>query len=356
MNDRFSALALVIFWIGNPPDAQALQQSCGPLKQVAALKMSVLPDGSRVSVPLTIDGKAVSLLVDTGAGMSSLTKPTATMLGIRQRDSEKMQLIASDGAAIHHYYLADNFQFGRLTAKNVPFMQNVDIDNADVGGAIGPDLMLRYDVDMDFSEQKLSYFSQDHCPGHIVHWQTGAVNSGTDRSCLARQRLPASTGERRGGRSFARFRGHGDGVDEWSADSRHRYSSQGDADGHAFTADIDTGLDISTINSKAAQDYFDVPLDDHQPEVLETHQPQARSTKSSTETVTVTARRQQHQFHSLTFGGVTVTNPLFVLKPGPMGVHRRGPDPPDITIGMNVLRKLHLYFAFRERNALCVHC
>jgi hypothetical protein len=64
----------------------------------------------------------------------------------------------------------------------------------------------------------------------------------------------------------------------------------------------------------------------------------------------VTAQREQHQFHTLTFGGVTVVNPLFVVKPGPMSVRSAGdPSPPDVTIGMNVLRNLHLYFAFGER-------
>ncbi len=64
----------------------------------------------------------------------------------------------------------------------------------------------------------------------------------------------------------------------------------------------------------------------------------------------MTARREQHRFRTLTFDGVEVINPLFVLKPSPSGAHRVGmADSPDITIGMNVLRKLHLYFAFGER-------
>jgi hypothetical protein len=45
-----------------------------------------------------------------------------------------------------------------------------------------------------------------------------------------------------------------------------------------------------------------------------------------------------------------VVNPLFVVKPVSMGGRKAGdPLSPDITIGMNVLRKLHLYFAFGER-------
>ena len=52
----------------------------------------------------------------------------------------------------------------------------------------------------------------------------------------------------------------------------------------------------------------------------------------------------------MTFGGVKVVNALFVLKPTALGAHRVGaPNSPDITIGMNVLRRLHLYFAFGER-------
>ena len=86
-----------------------------------------------------------------------------------------MRLVNEDGAATHRYYIADNFQLGQLAAKNIPFMQNADIDEARVSGAIGPDLMVRYDVEMDFSEQQLTYFSQDHCPGHVVHWQNDAV-------------------------------------------------------------------------------------------------------------------------------------------------------------------------------------
>jgi hypothetical protein len=35
--------------------------------------------------------------------------------------------------------------------------------------------MVHYDVEMDFTGQKLIYFSQDHCPAHILHWSSDAV-------------------------------------------------------------------------------------------------------------------------------------------------------------------------------------
>jgi hypothetical protein len=71
-----------------------------------------------------------------------------------------------------------------------------------------------------------------------------------------------------------------------------------------------------------------------------------------------------HAFKTLTFDGVTVTNPNFVVTPDLIG----DKDPNnssrtdtrlkriddyisvDLTIGLNVLRRLHLYVAFGERN------
>jgi Aspartyl protease len=328
-------------------DAEAVPVSCGPLKEVASLKMSVLPDGSRVSVPLTINGKQVDLLVDTGTGMSSLTAPAAAILDIRQRDSRTMHLVDKDGAAVHRYYLADNFQLGNMTAKNIPFLQATDSDEMLVSGAMGPDLMVRYDVEMDFSKETLTYFSQNHCPAHILHWSSDAVTE-----------VPISISERAKDYPPTLVPG---AVIDFPSDLLQTVlakavtpilgtdiRTQVTLDGHLFTANIDTGLDVSTINSRAAQDYFGVT-----PEDRKTDAPAAspgQPTPVGVETVTITGLRQQHRFHNLTFGGVTVVNPLFVLKPGPSGVRRAGdPTAPDITIGMNVLRKLHLYFAFGER-------
>jgi hypothetical protein len=345
MRTAVLTLALLVFPGGMLLDARAASRPCDPLKQVASLKMTMLPGGSRISVPLTINGTAVSLLVDTGAGMSSLTGPAATSLGMKQRNSDAMRLFNKDGVAVHRYYVADNFQLGQLAAKNIPFIQDADIDDARVSGTIAPDLMVRYDVDMDFSEQKLTYFSQDHCPGHVVHWSSDSVTQ-VPISIVARAKdyppplvpgaiggLPADFVEIVTAKAITPILG---------TDIRAKVM----LDGHLFTAMIDTGSDISTINSEAAQDIYGVSFDDHPSRAAQQGQP----SQAGTEAVTVTGWRQQHRFHSLTFGGVEIANPLFVLKPGPSGAHRVGaPVSPDITIGMNVLRKLHLYFAFGER-------
>lgn len=344
-NAHVRITALLLALCAGGMGAQALPQRCGPLKEVASLEMTALGDGARESVTLAINGAPVRLLVDTGAGMSSLTGPAATQLGIRPRDSATMHLVNQDGITIRRYYVADSFQLGPLTARNVPFMQDAALDDARVEGAIGPDLMARYDVEMDFAGQRLTYFSQDHCPGHILHWSSDVV-TGVPISVTPRARdyppamFPTAIGD------FPPEMVQGmmaQGVPVLGADIRVKVL----LNGQEFIANIDTSLDVSTINSRAAEDVDGVPLD--RPRAREAHDDQPAQADSQTETVTVTGLRPQHRFRELAFGGVEVLNPLFVLKPGP-GIHKAGdPTPPDITIGMNVLRRLHLYFAFGEK-------
>ena len=70
----------------------------------------------------------------------------------------------------------------------------------------------------------------------------------------------------------------------------------------------------------------------------------------------------KHLFKTLAFGGVTVDNPELDLIPNAMGrdadraqlvgdrtkTEKDLLDVPDVTIGMDVLRKLHIYMALKE--------
>jgi hypothetical protein len=306
--------------------------------------MTVLADGSRVSVPLAINGKSVRLMVDTGAGMSSLTRTAAASLDLRLRDSSTAHLLDADGHPLHRYYLPRDLKVGGLDARNIPFLQwPTGLSNVD--GIFGPDLMVRYDVDMDFAADRLTYFSQDHCAGHIVHWRARDVAQvPITVTARARDYPPPWVNPAAGS-----FDTVGRIAPILGTDIRTRVT----LDGRAFTANIDTGSEISTINSDAARRYFAVSPGQLAPAgaALPDAPAQAASRPGvDTESVTVTGWRAEHRFHTLILGGVTVINPLFVLHPRPAAAESvGGPRGPDVTIGMNVLSKLHLYFAFGER-------
>jgi hypothetical protein len=122
-------------------------------------------------------------------------------------------------------------------------------------------------------------------------------------------------------------------------------------DGKNFLAVINTGAPNSTISAGVADRVFDV-------------------TASSTGAVPLGPaggdsknKRFGYVFHTLSFDGITVTNPHVVVIPDLMG--SKDPDNsyatgsrvqrvddglgPELTVGMDVLRRLHLYIAYGER-------
>jgi hypothetical protein len=341
MNRALTRTALLVAF-GAISATPALARDCGPLKEVATLDIAPVPGASLMAAPLVIDGRPVRLLLDTGAGASGLTLAAAAKLDLHPRDSGNVHLLDAGGHAVHRYYQTGSLTISGLTAHGVPFMQDVD-DMPQVDGTFGPDLMLRYDVEMDFAARKLTYFSQDHCFGHIVHWPAQDIAQVPITIVSRAGDYPVPMGKADAG-FFLIVTG---GAPILGTDIRVEVM----LDGHVFTANIDTGAEVSSINSSAAHRYYEIPANeiDTSPAGESTLPETANATAHGIESVTVTGTRATHRFHALTFGGVTVNNPLFVLRREPADAGRVGSARrPDITIGMNVLRALHLYFAFKE--------
>lgn len=121
-------------------------------------------------------------------------------------------------------------------------------------------------------------------------------------------------------------------------------------DGRQERAVVDTGAPHTTMTIETAQRLFDLTMggDD--------------TPQQSTLSGDCTLKTYTHRFKSLSFGDIAVNNPQIVIIPDVMG---RSADPaqlvgdrtksekdllekPDMLIGMDVLRKLHVYFAFGE--------
>jgi hypothetical protein len=193
-----------------------------------------------------------------------------------------------------------------------------------IDGALAPDLMTRNDVELDFAAGKFNIFSQDHCEGHVVYWP----NNGVD---------------------VVPFQMSRDGK-IGRPDSHIRVPVT--VDGRPFMATINTGEARSTMTANEAKYQFNVTAD----------------TPGSVPRGTVGGNPDDkvfsHVFGNLSFGGVNVANPEMAIVPnlvgnrltnvlGPGGERGTRYDNPNlvsqVTIGMDVLRKLHLYIAFDER-------
>jgi Aspartyl protease/Tetratricopeptide repeat len=164
---------------------------------------------------------------------------------------------------------------------------------------------------MDFSANKLNYFSQDHCPGKVVYRHAQEI-----------ARVPLILKD------------------------ITRVLVQIKLDGQPFNAVVDTGATRSAISMPVAKNTFG--LEPGAPGVIPAGDVNGDPHLAS----------YAHTFSTLTFEGVTVANPRLLLIPDRMG--GRAPQKgshiagnpnvrlPEMILGMDIMQHLHMYMAFNE--------
>jgi predicted aspartyl protease len=251
-------------------------------------------EDGRVNVPATVDGHAVNLLVDTGGGMSMLSQLAVSMLGLHGITARRLTMELYGGEASHRYVIARDVGLGGADLHPAPFFIAPDERfRPGTSGALGADLLQRYDVELDFANGRLKLFSKNSCPGHAAYWTKGP---------------------------FARI------PFVFDRDRHIRIPVQ--LDGRDMLAQLDTGAE-RTIGS--LEDITgDFGVDDIE-SILGTDG---------------RARIYRYPFKLLTFEGVNVYNPDILLLPNK--ISRMPPGERELIIGMSILRRLHLYIAYGE--------
>jgi hypothetical protein len=302
--------------------ASAYGADCGPLKEVAAIDLTVARNGV-ATLPVTINGSPRKLIFDTAGGRSVLSQTAVDSLGLHPL-SVNSRLLSRSGNASDRTVALDSFIIGGLEAKHIVFMVSPNPNmgtnpNAPVDGWLAGDVMENYDADLDFAGSKLTYFSPDHCDGHVVYWTS----------------TPAASIDFRRGRPGA-FGG---------ADTHVRFHIT--LDGKDLLAVLATGAVRTQISARVADADFNVTADT--PNTVPLGEMAGKKVFG-------------YVFKTITFGNVTVTNPHVAVLPDVVG--RNDPNnrfrtdshvvrvddnlEPDITIGMDVLRQLHVYIAAKE--------
>ncbi|HEX4105452.1 MAG TPA: retropepsin-like aspartic protease [Rhizomicrobium sp.] len=302
----------------------ALAENCGQLVQRASLDMT-RTRGDIIFVPVTVNGTDMHMLVDTGGGISSVSAKTATELKLPRLDS-RVKTLDMRGNASRQFVELESFALGPLKGKNVDLMIWPD-PNAPFDGLIAGDLLSRYDVEFNFVTGKMNIFSQDHCEGKVIYWPATALAV-----------VPFSMARRANGNPEERA------TINILPDTHIRVPVA--LDGKNFSAIVDTGASITTMSAATAKAAFDVTAD-----------------SPGAATIAPGDPRFGYVFHSLAFEGIAVSNPHVLIHPDLVG--KNDPDntnttgsriarmddgmEPDLIIGMDVLKHLHLYIAYGEK-------
>jgi predicted aspartyl protease len=267
------------------------------LKQVTRLPLSVSADGA-ATVPMTIGGRQFTMAVDTGSLASALFGPAVAKLQLSPHNYNFRMWTNFDGQRFDRFVVAPDVGLGALRADSVEFgYVPAGVMPTDLDGTIGPSILKNYDVELDFQNGVFALYSRDHCPGQFSHWTDG---------------------------EYAKV--------EFTTDRFGMISVPVELDGKEFRALIHTGY----MGSEVVLDAISVKFG------IDESNPALQRRPGGNEHV----RYYSYPFKTLIIQGITVNNPKVELVS--YDTARTMPGQHPLILGMDILRRLHLYIAYSE--------
>lgn len=314
----FASLAsLISSWV----DPVWADDDCPPLTILTSVPMKIGAD-NRPYVPVKIDDVAKSMVIDTGGFFTEISQRVADELDLSTRHT-RLQLIGVYGdktqTAVTTSLVLGNLRANSMDFMVMPSVHQFATDMKDAAGLIAPNFLRPYDADFDFGRGKFNLLSHKHCEGKVVYWPHTVVAV-----------VPIEVNQD----------GH--------------VIVPVELDGQKLRAVLDTGASISVLNMRVAQGTFGLAPGD-----ADTPLSGDRLGQSDVQSYT-------HRFKSLSFEGIAISNPTMRIIPDL--VHAKLVDPHDalegntrvkspsnqvgldqMILGMDVLRQLHVYIAYKER-------
>jgi predicted aspartyl protease len=297
------------------PSAKAAFAECAQLRIINTIKLESTSDGERLFVPITLNGSAAKLILDTGGAITQLSPAIVKTLNLRTEPSDLTMFDAyGHGSALQ--VVIKSFGLGNAMGNGFTIhLSAMPAFDHDAVGLLSTDLFANYDIDLDFGANRLNYFSKDHCEGRVAYWRERPLSI-----------IP-----------FTLEDGH--------------INLTATVDGHDVSAIIDTGAPRTIMTDTMASEVFGlVPGPDMSP----IDEPTGDSS----------IKYYAHKFAAFSIQGLVVNNPNITIMTDRMGA---GPgmekstirgainDPYNhirldrLVIGMNVLKRLHVYIAYGEK-------
>jgi len=337
--------------------------NCQNLISFGTIKLVQLANDARLYVPVEIAGAPKLMLLDTGSERTVITKTAADELHLSSRWTETAFYDAWAGKANH--MASAPFKLGALNGDVTFWMYSTAQANQShdphVAGTLGYDVLMKFDVAIDFGAQTLTLFSPEHCEGKVVYWP--------ERPVVA---IP--------------FR--------FKKVTLQRYSPLPPMDKILFVFPISldhqevkgllaSGDEASSIEQRKAVGKFDLMLGapnvpdvatakklfgyEVAPNQTHTSDYMAQSPLNPPDNTAKRAKRDStftHRFGSVAFGNITVNNPEIHIVPD-VEIHpdlqlktgtlldreSRAEEKNEslIRLGINLLQHLRVYVAYRDR-------
>ncbi|HET7085058.1 MAG TPA: retropepsin-like aspartic protease [Rhizomicrobium sp.] len=294
----------------------AWAQDCVPARLLATMRMQdAEPESNIRTVPVTLNGVTRQMVLDTGGAITQLSRNTIEELNLPEYGSSAA-VYDINGRVSHRFAMVKELAFGDLRRNDAALMVWPEPVRP-YAGELAQDLLQPYDVDVDFGTGLLKMYAK-------------ASKDGTQ--------CPGPAGWVPLARSEMRNKG-------W-----HLHIPV-TLDGHSYDAIFDTGSRHTIMRSPAARRDFGLSQDspDMEPFRAINGDPFLNG--------------HLHRFSKLSFAGMTMEKPEVLIVPDMLGRnadhsviadnpthrHNEGLILPELSLGMDVLKHLHLYMAFGEQ-------
>jgi hypothetical protein len=285
------------------------------LKRYATVEFTVLQD--KILVPVMIQNRAAFMQLHTVTGASVMWLSAAHDFGV------DLRLLKGSGVRFGSQSVTQyaevkplglgglRFSKAELLLVQAPRGWDGALNGIPVVGALGMDFFAKVDVELDFRINNLILYSQDHCSGRVVYWTDTYATTPLTRGPLGNAYFPM------------------------------------ELDGKRIEATLDSTRTQTTLTTDVTKRLFG--FDEHSADI-ETSQNGDGHADS------------QYRAMALTAPGLSVNNARVQLLPRPsnctltIGFGRNavaqysdciGAEAP-LRLGMDVISKLHLYFATKE--------
>ena len=134
------------------------EDACHPLTLITSVDLAHRDGDNRMYVPVSLQGKDKLMLLDTGGELIEITPQVADELGLQRRMLGFIEVNLA-GETSNQAAEVSSFTIGQFTTKSIelvvsPFEKLFGNDTR-YAGVIGPNVLKKYDVDIDFGAPKL---------------------------------------------------------------------------------------------------------------------------------------------------------------------------------------------------------
>jgi hypothetical protein len=306
-------LSALFFLLAATPAAQA--QDCIPAKLLATVPLhSAEPESNIRTVPVSLNGMTRDMILDTGGAITQLSRSAIAELELPLYPSSA-RVYDINGRVSSQFTKVKDFSFGDLKRADAALMVWPE-DRRPYAGEIAQDMLQPYNVDVDFAAGVLKMYAKDpqksSCPG----------------------------------------------PKGWTPTARAEMRNKGwhlhipvTLDGHTYDAIFDTGSRHTIMRLPVARRDFGLDADS----------PGMRSYPAINGDAMLNGHLRH--FTKMSFGGMTIDQPEILIVPdrlnkradrSPMArnrthFHNEDLILPELSLGMDVLKHLHLFLSFGEQ-------